>query len=238
MTHIRQAGFTVLVLIFTLLLFESSQLDVWVQHWLYDDVSHHWLWSKTEPVTRFLLYDGIKGLLIILALSLLSVLVFFRRKPSVQSRLPGIRIVFLSLLVVPMVVGGLKATTDMACPAGLQLFGGSQPYTRLFEAYPDDMRTHNRQRCFPAGHASGGFALLSLCFLFREKRNQRAALGLALAVGWLMGGYKMVIGDHFLSHTLVTMELAWLFINLIAFFEYYGRAAFAATDNVPARMPV
>ena len=238
MTHIRQAGITIFVLIFTLLLFESSQLDIWVQQWLYDAVNHHWLWSKAEPVTRFLLYDGIKGLLVILALCLLSALVFFRRTPPVQSRLPGIRIVLLSLLVVTTVVAVLKATTDVACPAGLQLFGGSQPYTRLFEAYPDDLRPHNRQRCFPAGHASGGFALLSLCFLFREKRNQRMALGLAVAVGWLMGGYKMVIGDHFLSHTLVTMELAWLFINLIAFFEYHGRAAFFATDNVPAKIPV
>ena len=238
MTHIRQAGITIFVLIFTLLLFESSRLDIWVQHWLYDAVNHHWLWSKAEPVTRFLLYDGIKGLLIIFALCLFIALVFFRRMPPVQSRLPGIRIVLLSLLVVPMVVGGLKATTDVACPAGLQLFGGSQPYTRLFETYSDKSRPQNRQRCFPAGHASGGFALLSLCFLFREKRNQRVALGLAVTVGWLMGGYKMVIGDHFLSHTLVTMELAWLFINLIAFFEYHGRAVFAAIDNVPAKIPI
>jgi membrane-associated PAP2 superfamily phosphatase len=30
-----------------------------------------------------------------------------------------------------------------------------------------------------------------------------------------MGAYKMAIGDHFLSHTVVSMLLAWLIINLI-----------------------
>ncbi|HBY85604.1 MAG TPA: PAP2 family protein, partial [Colwellia sp.] len=33
--------------------------------------------------------------------------------------------------------------------------------------------------------------------------------------GWVMGGYKMAIGDHFLSHTLTTMTLSWLIICLI-----------------------
>lgn len=31
-----------------------------------------------------------------------------------------------------------------------------------------------------------------------------------------MGLYKMLIGDHFLSHTLVTMTLAWLIILILA----------------------
>jgi membrane-associated PAP2 superfamily phosphatase len=30
-----------------------------------------------------------------------------------------------------------------------------------------------------------------------------------------MGGYKMIIGDHFLSHTVITMIFAWLIILII-----------------------
>ncbi len=41
------------------------------------------------------------------------------------------------------------------------------------------------------------------------------ALYLAAATGWIMGAYKMLIGDHFLSHTIVTMLLAWLIINVV-----------------------
>lgn len=237
MTPIRQAGFSVLALVLTLLLFESSTIDLWVQHWLYDQVNHHWLWSKTEPVTKLFLYDGIKGLLIIFAICLLSMLLFGRHLHWVQSRLSGIRIVFLSLLIVPMVVGSLKATTNVACPGGLQQFGGSLPYIKVFEPYPDNVRPLNRQRCFPAAHASGGFALLSLYFLFMKRRNQRLALGFAFALGWLMGGYKMVIGDHFLSHTMITMELTWLLVNIIAFSENYILSTTATVDSVVTRTP-
>jgi membrane-associated PAP2 superfamily phosphatase len=37
----------------------------------------------------------------------------------------------------------------------------------------------------------------------------------ALTIGWGTGGYKMLIGDHFLSHTIVTMLIAWLLILTI-----------------------
>ena len=33
--------------------------------------------------------------------------------------------------------------------------------------------------------------------------------------GWSTGTYKILIGDHFLSHTVVTMLLAWLIILTI-----------------------
>lgn len=39
---------------------------------------------------------------------------------------------------------------------------------------------------------------------------------MAISIGWALGLYKMFIGDHFLSHTLVTMLLAWLMILLIS----------------------
>jgi len=73
-------------------------------------------------------------------------------------------------------------------------------------------------KCWPAGHASGGFALLSLFFLFKSRKNKKIAIITALSVGWAMGLYKMVIGDHFLSHTIITMMLAWLIVLIIAKF--------------------
>jgi membrane-associated PAP2 superfamily phosphatase len=36
-----------------------------------------------------------------------------------------------------------------------------------------------------------------------------------MVLGWSTASYKMLIGDHFLSHTVVTMILAWLIILLI-----------------------
>ena len=53
---------------------------------------------------------------------------------------------------------------------------------------------------------------MSLFFLFKKRKYQIRALIFALAIGWSMGIYKMLIGDHFLSHTIITMLIAWLII--------------------------
>ncbi len=34
-------------------------------------------------------------------------------------------------------------------------------------------------------------------------------VAMVTVIAWLMGRYKMLIGDHFFSHTLVSMSLAW-----------------------------
>ncbi|MEI3479028.1 MAG: phosphatase PAP2 family protein [Bilophila sp.] len=73
----------------------------------------------------------------------------------------------------------------------------------------------SRGKCFPAGHASGGFALMMLFFAF-PRRLRWFGLALGLAAGWWMGLYQMLRGQHFLSHTLFTMIGAWMIIVLIA----------------------
>ncbi|MBD3841537.1 MAG: phosphatase PAP2 family protein [Campylobacterales bacterium] len=87
---------------------------------------------------------------------------------------------------------------------------------RIF--YSLEYATKPQIACWPAGHASGGFALLSLFFLFRSQKNKIKAITLALVLGWSMGIYKMMIGDHFLSHTIITMLLAWIIVNLVNLF--------------------
>ncbi|MBU2712315.1 phosphatase PAP2 family protein [Zooshikella harenae] len=207
-----------------MLLFEWTSLDIWVQHYFFNIEQQQWLWDKSEPIAQFVLYDGIKVLLIVLALFLIICLTCFRHIHWVKERLHGFRIVLLSLILVPLTISTLKATTNVACPHDLQVFGGQIPYIKVLETYPENERPLKQQRCFPAGHASGGFALLSLTFLFQSKRNKQRALIFALCLGWVMGGYKMIIGDHFLSHTLVTMEVSWLLICFIVLINQWIQA--------------
>lgn len=211
----RQILYAGLGLLVCLLVFEVTPLDLWVQQFFFDVSTQQWLWRGAEPVSRLLLYDGIKKLLIVFALILLISLFCSRYSVALHRYRSGIRIVLISLLLVPLSVSALKATTNVACPRALGVFGGKLPYVSVLAHYPVGQQPSRRQRCFPAGHASGGFALLSLFFLFKSNRNRKRALVFALLTGWLMGGYKMLIGDHFLSHTLVSMLLAWLIINAI-----------------------
>jgi membrane-associated PAP2 superfamily phosphatase len=127
----------------------------------------------------------------------------------------GFIIVILSSIIVPVVVGSLKAVTNMPCPKNVETFSGAYPHTCVWEKYTSKECHLEKQKCWPAGHASGGFALLSLIFLFHSRRNKILVGVVAMLIGWSMGSYKMLIGDHFLSHTVITMILAWLLILII-----------------------
>lgn len=127
--------------------------------------------------------------------------------------------ILVALISVPLCVASLKTLTNMPCPVDIQIYGGNVPNVGLLERYPEDSKPANRQRCFPAAHASGGFALMALPLLFLGVRSKRIALACGVSSGCIMGGYKMLIGDHFLSHTIISMLLAWLIVQILVLFE-------------------
>lgn len=63
------------------------------------------------------------------------------------------------------------------------------------------------------------FSLMSLFFLFKRQRNRNIALVSSLIIGFCTGAYKVLVGDHFLSHTIITMICSWIIILLIARFS-------------------
>ncbi len=217
MTLNRQIVLTSLVLLVCILFFGMTDIDLSVQDLFYNVDTHKWILDWSLQPYKFIFYDGIKRLLIIIAVLFLLSLVFFWKKPLIQEYKRGIVILILSAIFVPMIASGLKKETNMPCPKDEVHYGGIYPRTAVWQEYPEAFKlTHKRTKCWPAGHASGGFALLSLFFLFKKKRNKMIGLGIGLVTGWSMGMYKMIIGDHFLSHTVITMVLAWLIILLIA----------------------
>lgn len=207
---------TSLLLCACLVLFETTGLDLLIQDRFFDFNTGLWLVDQNQPVLKWLLYDGFKQVLIALVLGLFFILVFFRHRPFLQPWRQGLIIVCLSAVIVPVTVASLKAITNVPCPKHLEHYGGTYPHVTVFSSYPDDFRQQKRIKCFPAGHASGAFSLLSLYFLFRRRHHRIIAVVTVVTLGWLTGGYKMLIGDHFMSHTLVTLLLAIIEINLIA----------------------
>ncbi len=118
----------------------------------------------------------------------------------------------VTMLMIPMIVGGLKAVTHVACPSYLELFGGDLPYLPMWQS----MQLGLNAKCFPAAHASSGFALYAFAFLPSLYRYRIRIVGAVTSLAWVMGAYKMLIGDHFLSHTIVSMCLAWAICALMA----------------------
>ena len=211
----KQIAITILLLVFVIVFFQLTDSDIYIQSFFYDFESKTWLIDKNEPILKFFLYDGLKNLLLLFGLLILLSLIFLRKKSLVQEYKKGLIIVLLSAIFVPFMIGSLKAISNTPCPCNIVYFNGTYPDIKVFDSYPKDFIQTSKAKCWPAGHASGGFALMALFFLFKNPINQKLALGAALIVGWSMGTYKMLLGDHFLSHTIITMLMAWLIILLI-----------------------
>lgn len=209
-------------LIATILFFETTSADVVVQRWLFDAEIDSWIIDRDQPWLRFIFYDGVKKLYFGIVI-IFSVLIF---SPSLaRFGLPvacaksfdqqTLKVILVSLILIPLFVNGLKAVTNVPCPKDLALFGGNYPHITLFRGYPPEFLQQGPIRCYPAGHASGGFALMALSLLGKTCRAQTTIASAACVLGWVVGLYKMGIGDHFLGHTAVTMLIAMIVILLV-----------------------
>lgn len=196
-----------------LLLFRATEIDLCCQDPLYSAATRSWAIPKSAPLPRLLLYKAPKYLLILFGIWLLASATVPSRAPVRRflSQRPRRELLYLlvCLGLFPASIASLKQISGIRCPSALSRYGGEYPYRHLFTR--GATAAERRGNCFPAGHASGGFALLGLCYVARTRRGQWAALALTLSVGWGMGLYQMLNGSHFLSHTVVTMWLAWIF---------------------------
>ncbi|MBI5256049.1 MAG: phosphatase PAP2 family protein [Burkholderiales bacterium] len=107
-------------------------------------------------------------------------------------------------------VAMLKSINATSCPWDLADFGGLARYIPHWVGF----RLHDGGvgHCFPAGHASAGFAFVNGYFAFRRHAPALARrwLLLSLAAGLVFGLGQQLRGAHFMSHTLWTGALCWL----------------------------
>lgn len=191
-------------------LFETMSWDLAIQDRLFNWQEDCWLVDRTAPVPRWIFYVAPKYLIGAVAL---GVLVLAWRTQSKEQRRNAV-VVFLTTLSVPLLVGFGKDTTNVFCPWDVTRYGGDVPYVHVLQHFPPDAKPERRGRGFPAGHASGGFALVALAGLARSRRGQWLGLSAGLLLGSVMGAYQMMKGAHYLSHTLVTAIFAWIIFLL------------------------
>lgn len=214
----KQIIITIVLLLIVIVLFGSTGVDAYIQDHFFDAQTQLWMLDKHLQPYKFIFYSGAKKAIIVLGVGILIFYIYAKKRGKFKTYQKGLLIVILSSILVPVVVGGLKKSTNMPCPYAEVRYGGKIDTIPVWERYTDANRPDDHKQCWPAGHASGGFALLSLYFLFKSRRNKRMVVFVGLTIGWSMGVYKMIIGHHFFSHTAITMILAWLLILLIVKF--------------------
>ena len=195
-------------------LFEITNIDLWTQDHFYNFATKSWLVDAKAPLPRLLFYTGPKTLIWGLGIGLLVLAttpIRWRAHlpwPDLDRR--GVWIAIATLATAPALIATSKATTNVFTPDAIRRYDGFVPYVKVIESYPKNDRPTRRGRGFPAGHASGGFALMALTGLASSRRARRIGLAIGLTLGSMMGTYQMLKGAHYLSHTLITALFCWI----------------------------
>lgn len=214
-THGIDKGFwpTLGALISVFIFFETTNFDLIVQDYFYDFQAHAWIVDAKSAIPRMIFYDGPKIAIIITAvvmllLSLLRSKYRFRLLKTVIRRCDLI-VLLATMAVAPSLIAVCKAKSNVFCPYQITRYGGDHPYVRVLEAYPKECASIKKGKGFPAGHASGGFALMSLAGLATTRRGRAVGCTIGLFLGTAMGLYQMAKGAHYLSHTMITALFCW-----------------------------
>jgi len=214
-SFLRATGITLLLLAGVTALFELTNLDLALQDLCYNFETRRWVVDAKDPAGRAIFYNGPKILVWLIALSALTFAAGPARwREKFQLNRRGLWLAVLVIATVPALAGLGKKYTNVFCPSEVRRYGGDVAYAKLCEPFPEDDRPDRRGGCFPAGHASGGFALLGLLAVRASRRWRNGIIALGLGLGWWMGLYQTLKGAHYLSHTLTTMLVAWLVVLL------------------------
>lgn len=219
-------------------LFDLAQLDISISNWLYDPIRHVFPFEHNrlfENITHRwarIIPNWVGELSIIGAgLSLIWPLLKPERTPARIARplqwLAGHRLDFFFVVVAFAVATGVihyfKSHTSIYCPVETTLYGGSMPRQEWYENF-NLLHDAGKGRCWPGGHASGGFTLVALYFVALRYRWRHAntLLWASIILGCIYGTTRVVQGWHFMSHTFWAGIFVWL-STLFTAMAFYGR---------------
>jgi membrane-associated PAP2 superfamily phosphatase len=208
---------TLILLVAVILVALTTSIDQQISDRFFDQSGQGWLVDHETSRLRLWFYDGPKLLVILFGVGLIGVVL----RPSLAR--PGWftrrEAIFLlgCLAAVPAATGLIRNNSNVQCPIVLQQYGGAQSnesgHVRL-SGFLEPQRPHG---CWPSGHASAGFALLSLAWLKRRRSSKLGFALLGMTAGVAMGAYQVARGSHFASHVLVTGLLAVMLVSWLAF---------------------
>ncbi|WP_139116583.1 phosphatase PAP2 family protein [Terasakiispira papahanaumokuakeensis] len=174
------------------------------QQWYFE---HHW-------ITQEVIHIGGKWLSIGMGLTVLVGGLLAWRSPEYRHWQRPLAYLFLATASSVLLISLLKGITHLACPWDFSRYGGTIAWINRWHHW----QPQGNIRCFPAGHASAGYAWLSLYFVAigHSKHWRWVGLAIGLSLGLIFGFAQQLRGAHFLSHDLTTAVLCWS-VSLIWF---------------------
>ncbi|WP_108776257.1 phosphatase PAP2 family protein, partial [Xanthomonas fragariae] len=198
----------------------------------------HWLFKEHWFTNRVIHHHG-KWLSTATAVGVLVLAVVAWCKPRLcKPRLRNLRwpLTYLatSVALSTSLVSLLKSWTAMDCPWDLSRYGGTQAMIGLFESRHGIAASG----CFPAGHASAGYAWVALyfCALSLRPAWRFAGLFAGLVAGLIFGIAQQLRGAHFLSHDLWSLAVCWV-SALALYCMMLARPRHASCSTAQVRSP-
>ena len=218
----RHAAWPLLAFAAAAIVSALTSSDAAIAHALFFDEQHvRWIGEESWFANELLHTGGRWFVRCIVAVALATLTAGFL-DPALRPLRRASAYLALSIVLSVGVVGFLKMFTAIDCPWDLQEFGGSRAFMTLFAQQPVGI-AHGR--CFPAAHASSGYALMAFYFVLREYRAAwgRWALGAGLAAGMIFGVAQQSRGAHFLSHDLWSACIVWIIALSIYVYVFDAR---------------
>ena len=214
-----------LIALACVLAWDMSGLDMAMAHWFGNSqgfaLQNDWFMVNIA-------HEGARKLawVIVMALSLMIwwPMGLMRQVPYAR-RIQLVIAALVSLIIMAL----MKRISATSCPWDIADFGGVGHYVSHWAWGVTDGGSGH---CFPAGHASAGFAFISGYFALRHNlpRAARLWLAAALVAGFALGLAQQMRGAHFMSHTLWTAWLCWTACWLCDLFTTRRLAHLALAD--------
>lgn len=218
----RHARMPLLIFVLLASVLATTWADVAIARAMFFDAARtRWIGGESWWVNSFLHTGGRWAIRGIVAVALMLWIATWLDRSLHGLRRPAGYFV-VSVVLSVGIVGLLKTVTNVDCPWDLREFGGDYPFVHLFADRPDALRYG---RCFPAAHASSGYALVALYFMLRERSTvlARLGLGIGVATGLVFGIAQQSRGAHFLSHDLWSAFACWMVSLSVHAFAFRAR---------------
>lgn len=210
---------------------DASGFDIFIASKIFNYGNQSWVFKNTWWA-KSLLHDTAKHLITLALLILLGTGIYQKvvNKKDESALFLGIAVMLFTSAIISLI----KSISPFACPWDSLGFGGEIPHINIYDYFNLDDVTYGH--CFPGGHASAGYGILSFYFAYRNKRAtlSKVSLAIALTLGATFDIKQQLRGAHFFSHGLWTLIII-LFINLVIFHVLDYRHRFTATraKNAP-----
>lgn len=195
-------------LLVTSIYISAADLDRSVADYFYSIQGNSWAWKESWIAEDFF-HKGGRSLSILLALALLGMVIASRFSFWLSPHKKPLLYFFVATAGGSLLISLFKSTLAVSCPWEFDRYGGDLLYVNVFK----QLVLRNGEGCFPAGHASAGYAWISAYFfgVYYQSRWRWPGLIIPLLVGLVLGVVQQIRGAHFISHDIWSLAICWFF---------------------------